>query len=95
MVDSSLGFDKGKDKKNEKGYMCSFCDKVFHNCQALRGHQRVHQSEIKQLTDQNYVIPSNNSMDITRSRSNPKHENASIRSLSKGTKTLIYQKVKQ
>lgn len=82
MKNSSLAFDKGKARKNEKGYKCSLCEMVFKSYQARGRHQRVHQDEIEQLIDQKHVIPSNISINVTRS--NAEHENIQ-RTLSEGT----------
>ncbi|RDY02809.1 hypothetical protein CR513_13686, partial [Mucuna pruriens] len=73
MMNFSSTSDKGNAKGKEKGYKCSYCEKVFDNYQGLGGHQRVHESKIKQLFHQ--MIHFHNSADITKS--NPEHGNVS------------------
>ncbi|KAF2305434.1 hypothetical protein GH714_005260 [Hevea brasiliensis] len=58
-------------KKHVDIHSCFYCKKVFSNHQALGGHLRVHQGEIKSRKRWNSSGVSSNSIDITGTHVNP------------------------
>ncbi|OAY29154.1 uncharacterized protein LOC110602548 [Manihot esculenta] len=68
---SLLVTGKKKAKKHADAHSCFYCKKVFSNHQALGGHLRVHQGEIKSKKGLNSSGFSSNSIEIMGTHLNP------------------------